>query len=823
MSKKKNKTNNSATKKMQEPIGSRIAKAVYEAKKISERIVGYISYEIKFVRATYGGKTQRPAKITAIEKGIVGILLVDETASFEKIGTILGLDVVHDKAEQTILRNAINILKGFSAIEGDDSCYALTDAGRVYADKGERPDTYTKSFDIFVDVNHPSWLNIKNGIGDSYKNIEEINTPCADLNLDLEQIKAYAENQAQDVHFPQNRYLLESAIWHVGHEASYKVYVCFVQNVADSDDIRVFVYDENTNTLNDIIAQYINKDSSLKEELLNNCIHYEIENNEETTILQGEDIEVAKSEITEELKEAEQKIIKEENGELESADEEIDNYSDSEEKQSSNTVISKSKERLHKKALYDSLSFEVELQKIFTEDEPDEIWLISPWIRKGAFLHDRGPMIENFLKDENKRVFIAYSEPASNNDGKPMVDEEVEPGIKQLEDQYPNFYYVQLPEFHLKNVIEVKGDQKILFSGSFNVLSFSVSDRRTHVRREEMALAHHNVAKKKYFDCQLEFAEIYANRIMKEIEQLDSDTILNYKNERLDYFLNIDNAEIHKLFIPLEDLLEEKKLERIKNNLSKKLALIGRDLVAASNKGVMNPKERKQYKSLLDELKKALNENAIDDPSIIELLENNQKLLDAIPDKKIFPGKGMKAPHVEHRSQIETGESISETGNGSSLSELKKKIDELMVSSKRGRRIPKEDLITARQMLSPINMSLDNEEKLIKVLAGATVLACAIKYKIEKRMKLADVQNSLRRIIKKSNVFAVLSLIYDTTNKRMIFDLGGIQFQFEQFELSEELQEIVNSHPNLVSRWDGSKTFLYPSEILEMANNFNFE
>ena len=57
----------------------------------------------------------------------------------------------------------------------------------------------------------------------------------------------------------------------------------------------------------------------------------------------------------------------------------------------------------------------------------------------------------------------------------------------------------------------------------------------------------------------------------------------------------------------------------------------------------------------------------------------------------------------------------------------------------------------------------------------------------------------------------------------MILDLGGIQFQFEQFELSEELQEIVNSHPNLVSRWDGSKTFLYPSEILEMANNFNFE
>ena len=34
-----------APKKVQEPIGTRIAKAVYAAKKISERIFGYISYD----------------------------------------------------------------------------------------------------------------------------------------------------------------------------------------------------------------------------------------------------------------------------------------------------------------------------------------------------------------------------------------------------------------------------------------------------------------------------------------------------------------------------------------------------------------------------------------------------------------------------------------------------------------------------------------------------------------------------------------------------------------------------------------------------------
>ena len=638
MKKIKKNHNTSAIKKVQEPISNRIAKAVYEAKRISERIVGYVSYDIKFVRATYDGKTQRPAKITALEKGIVGILLIDETSSFEKIGAILGLDVTNDKAEQAILRNAINLLKGFGAIEGDDSCYALTTDGRVYADKGERPDSYMKSFDIFVDVKHPSWLDIKNGIRENSKNIVEINTPCDDIKLDLETINSYAENQAQDVHFPQNRYLLESATWHSGHEASYKVYVCFVQNVANSDDVRAFVFDENSDSLNEVFANYINRDSSLKEELLNNCIHYEIENNEETTILEGDDIEVAKSEISEEIKEAEKKIIKEENGEIDDNLEEESELSQNNELSGTITKIP-AKERLHKKALYDSLSFEVELQKIFTEDDPDEVWLISPWIRKGAFLHDRGPMIEDFLRDENKRVFIAYSEPATNNDGKPMMDEEVEPGIKLLDEQYPNFFYVQLPEFHLKNVIEVKGDQKVLFSGSFNVLSFSVSEQQTHVRREEMALAHHSVARRKYEDCQLEFAEIYANRIRKEIEQLDLTMVSNYKNERLEYFLNIDNEEIRKLFSPLEDMLEEKAYERIKSEVNKKLVKIGQELVAASNMAGLNPKDKKRLTSMLTNVESEMQNNSIDDPSMQELLNNNKELLEKIREKKIFPGR----------------------------------------------------------------------------------------------------------------------------------------------------------------------------------------
>lgn len=644
MSKIKNKKN-AAPQKVLEPIGTRIAKAVFEEKKISERIFGYISYDINFVKATYAGKTQRPAKITSLEKGIVGILLIDETSSFEKIGLILGLDVVNDKAEQSILRTAIETLRGFNAIEGDDSCMALTDAGRMYAERGERPDTYTKSFDIYIDKSHLSWLNIKNCIGDYLSKINEVNTPCDDLNLSLEQIKQYAECQAQDVHFPQNRYILESAIWKEGHEASYKVYVCFVQSIASSEEVRALVFDENSNALNPIMSEQINSNPELLAELLENCIKFECEIDKETIVLEGDAVETAKSEISEDIKEAEKQLVLEEENAHKAS------LSDTSADSSQPTNTTNDKERLHKKALYDSLSFELELHKIFNEDDPDEVWLISPWIRKGAFMHDRGPLIVNFLKDENKRVFIAYSEPALNNDGKPMMDEEVEPGIKLLDEQYPNFFYVQLPEFHLKNVIEVKGDQKILFSGSFNVLSFSVSEEQKHVRREEMTLAHHTVAKNKYADFQLEFAEIYASRIRKEIENLEVTSFSNYKNERLDYFLNIDNPEVHKLFSPIEDLLEEKILGCLKEKLYKNLAKIGQELVVASNMGGLNIKDKKRYKTSLESISKELLYNSIDDPSTMELLENNLLLIDAVPEKKIFPGKVQKARQITNNNK----------------------------------------------------------------------------------------------------------------------------------------------------------------------------
>lgn len=93
-------------------------------------------------------------------------------------------------------------------------------------------------------------------------------------------------------------------------------------------------------------------------------------------------------------------------------------------------------------------------------------------------------------------------------------------------------------------------------------------------------------------------------------------------------------------------MLEEKILGFLKENLYKQLTKIGHELVAASNMGGLNAKDKKKYKSSLENILKELSTNAIDDPSILELLDNNQKLLNVIPDKKIFPGKTQKI-HVQ--------------------------------------------------------------------------------------------------------------------------------------------------------------------------------
>ena len=59
-----------------------------------------------------------------------------------------------------------------------------------------------------------------------------------------------------------------------------------------------------------------------------------------------------------------------------------------------------------------------------------------------------------------------------------MVGNQSQKALETLETEYGRqFFHVELPAFHKKNVIEVKNGQCVLFTGSFNVLSFSVTPK----------------------------------------------------------------------------------------------------------------------------------------------------------------------------------------------------------------------------------------------------------------------------------------------------------------------------------------------------------
>lgn len=460
---------------------------------------------------------------------------------------------------------------------------------------------------------------------------------------------------------------MESADWKEGYKGCYKMYVCFVQGVS-TGIVRAFAFDENTNSLNPIVAEYINSDATLASQLLEQCIKLECEMNFDTQILDDEAAKEAKAKVSQDIIEAEKRLANEETADEETKEESVENSSidvPNNEVESSPVKKTKpakqtkstsdSKDRLHKKALYDSVSFEVELQKIFKEDNPDEIWLMSPWIKglenkkNSVFIDERGPAIETFLQDEKKRVFVAYSAPSQTKSGKLKTDEEgnviknidddVLNLIEKLEKEYPNFFFVELPEYHFKNVIEVKGDQKILFSGSFNVLSFSVSEHQTHVRREEMALANPSIAKSKYASFQVEFAEKYAERIKQEIEELNIEAVDSYENERMNYFLNINNSDIKKLYLPIVELLEEKKFLCVLASIRKRLTAIDQQLVVLANTTGVTSKKKNELKRELEVIEKEMNVNSIDDPSLTELLSKNRQLLEHVKEQKIFPGK----------------------------------------------------------------------------------------------------------------------------------------------------------------------------------------
>lgn len=438
-----------------DPIELKIVEAASGKAKFIERIIGYTEFKWQYLIHRFRGDCSKPVPFNTFDEVICGILL-RRRVSFSELGQLLGLHVNEDNAERQILEEAITSLLNDKVIEEDKNAYILTAKGVEYVQKGAKVTLYERNFDIYVDSVAGVQRNAKNLFSNLRSEKLALNR-SKECELTLEQVREYAVEQAPEVHYPENDFILQRCELRNTAIRQASVWVVLLENFRDKT-LRTLVYDEESNRIVPELSDALDKKEDIKKQLL------------ETMIVESQDHEFQMEFTTEEksieqLNDEKDLIAKQEA--YDSAVEAKDNKLAA--KIKSETLVSKS--------YFCSLEFEVELKRLFDTTE-GEMWLISPWI-KGATKR-RIPTIIDYMK-KGGRVFIAYSQP--ENEGDEMAKPDVLDELLELERKYTNFYLYQLPTFHYKRLF-VYGDTQLYYSGSYNILSYFATPNK--VRKEDM-------------------------------------------------------------------------------------------------------------------------------------------------------------------------------------------------------------------------------------------------------------------------------------------------------------------------------------------------
>jgi hypothetical protein len=453
------------------PLELKIIQAADKEKKLVERIVGFTQYEWRYFVSTYQGECSHPVPFTLFDEVICDLLAVEKMTA-ERMGELLGLDPEKDPAGRMIISKAIADLVNDRMIVGDDEGLELTATGREYAAKGVKFSTYKRNFDLYFDMMDTGRITGKEIFGSLRSELLTGNEHKWDPPQDISDIRKFAEVQAPEIHLPANGNKLLSAEYKRTQAFAAKLWVCLLENFRDNT-LRTLVYDEVRDTIIPELSRTIDAHEGLKKQLLDQLIQ------EDDSI----------TETREGKPEEQLRIEKDLIGMQAELDKAIDSHEEG-----------KAREILHTASVmkkhFDSIEFEVELARLFKETS-DQIWMLSPWVRKNAFRR-RSVLIEDYLK-KGGTVFVAFSLPEKPDDI--MADAESRQKLLELEKHYSNFYFCELPPFHYKNVwLRTGNASNAYYTGSFNILSFFVKEGQRYVRQEKMVLTSWNPEVEKEFE-----------------------------------------------------------------------------------------------------------------------------------------------------------------------------------------------------------------------------------------------------------------------------------------------------------------------------------
>ncbi len=526
------------------PLELKIIEVASKEKKLVERIIGFTDFDWHFTVAKFKGTCSQPIDFNVFDEVLCDLLSIEQMSA-EKIGRILGLDIQTDPAEKEILLSAINELKRDKMIEGDESIYWLTELGKEYAENGVKFSTFNREFDLYIDLISGIKENIKNIFTDLKSEKQYTNSNFIPTTLD--EIKALAEQQAPEIHFPKKKFFLQDAVMQKAESFKAKVWVVLLENFRDNT-IRAIVYDEKQDKTIEILSNALDKLEDEKQNLLEKLIK----------VIDDEDFIV---EFTDEEKQEAQIAIE---NELIQKQEEFEIAFEAQD-------IEKVKEITDQvssiKRHYNSLEFEVELKRLFDETAND-LWIISPWIKKYA-TERRIPFFEKYLR-KGGRIFVAYSEPEKETDV--MADEDTFNKLLELEKDYQNFYLHQLPKFHYKRVwIRNNGEENFYYTGSYNILSFFVKQGLQNVRQEEMTkLDWSEENNSEYSEIFTQFGAKYLNKAINDLNDLRTNAPENIDKAFLQKVKAVDYGKL-KPFINQGICVFDEKYKELQDEKEKSL------------------------------------------------------------------------------------------------------------------------------------------------------------------------------------------------------------------------------------------------------------
>ena len=596
------------------PLELKIVDAASKQKKLIERIIGFSDFDWHYTITKFNGVCSQPVNFNLFDEAICAILLKGETSA-KSIGKILGFDIETDPAEREILLSAIRDLIKDEMIGGDESVYWLTDTGREYANNGVKFSTFERDFELYIDATG----NLRESAKEVFSKLksEKQNTVQREnLPQNIEDVKPLAEVQAPEIHFPAKKFILQSCqpIGAEGYIA--KVWVVLLENFRDNT-IRSLVYDEKQDAIIESLSESFDSLEEERNKLLDKLLSESEEDDftVESTIEQKKESQIlSEKELIEKQKEIDTAI----------ANNDVDK------------IISIHKEIVEVKRHFNSLEFEIELKRLFDETS-DELWIISPWIKKYATFR-RIPFFENYLR-KGGRIFIAYSLPENNTDT--MADAEALEKLYELEQKYHNFYIHQLPAFHYKRVwLRTEVGKDLYYTGSYNILSFFVKQGLQNYRQEEMSRLDWNSENdEEYKKIFLKFGEKYLNDTVDSLNELcqskapiNKDFLQKIKGAnygKIKVFLNKGYSVFDDKFAEIEQTKEDKLNHFKKIYYTEQLEKVKADLTDVKDKTI--PFEKK--KSFQNQLNILTNEypdiSRTEEFSSVEKMLNNIKVFDA--------------------------------------------------------------------------------------------------------------------------------------------------------------------------------------------------